>query len=112
MLYTQIPFGGHCWRYYWINRGKKCDWEKGKADCSKVATEGYFPECFKQMTTKPYTIRIEINESNVFNKTGFYWATNVCHGFKLEESETEEQQSIQTQGTSSTTQLPGISVLN
>ena len=66
------------------------------------------------MAEKPYTIKIEITEANVVNKSGLYWGTNICQGFRLESTQPEKEQTIQTaneQATSST-QMPTLSGLN
>ena len=78
------------------------------------APEGFFPDCFRLMADKPYTIKMEISEANVVNKSGLYWGTNICQGFKLESTEPEKEQTIPTaneQATSST-QMPTLSGLN
>lgn len=84
----------------------KCDQQQ--------ASEGFFPDCFRLMADKPYTIKMEISEANVVNKSELYWGTNICQGFKLESTEPEMEQTIRTadeQGTSST-QMPALSGLN
>ncbi|KAL1826070.1 hypothetical protein ACET3Z_012848 [Daucus carota] len=78
------------------------------------APEGFFPDCFRLMADKPYTIKMEISEANVVNKSGLYWGTNICQGFRLESTQPEKEQTIQTaneQATSST-QMPTLSGLN
>ncbi|WOG81889.1 hypothetical protein DCAR_0101045 [Daucus carota subsp. sativus] len=81
------------------------------------ATEEYFPESFKMLATQTFTIKMEIHAANVLKQSNLYWATNICHGFKLEEMDTEmeqqpQSQSINTQATTSTAHLPGMSDLN
>lgn len=69
------------------------------------------------LATQTFTIKMEIHAANVLKQSNLYWATNICHGFKLEEMDTEmeqqpESQSINTQATTSTAHLPGMSDLN
>ncbi|WOH05856.1 hypothetical protein DCAR_0625279 [Daucus carota subsp. sativus] len=80
----------------------------------RQAPEGFFPDCFKLMAKKPYTIKIEITEANVVNKSGLYWGTNICQGFKLESAQAEVQQTLQTEKTQATssTQMPALSGLH
>ncbi|KAL1831956.1 hypothetical protein ACET3Z_001607 [Daucus carota] len=74
-----------------------------------------FPQCFKLMALKQFTIKLELHEANIVRKSNVYFATNICHGFKLEEQKTAANQtttSTDLQTTSSTTQIPGLSDLN
>ncbi|WOH09908.1 hypothetical protein DCAR_0729368 [Daucus carota subsp. sativus] len=78
-------------------------------------TSKHFPRDFTLMAPKPYTIKMEIHETNITSKNSLYWATNICHGFKLEETEVPVQQTVTTndeQATSSTINVQGLSGLN
>lgn len=53
----------------------------------------------KKMTTKEYTIKLQIKEVNVDNIAEMYWATNICNDFKIPEEETiEETSNMQKSG--------------
>nr|XP_017250380.1 PREDICTED: replication protein A 70 kDa DNA-binding subunit B-like [Daucus carota subsp. sativus] len=74
----------------------------------------HFPQCFKLLTPKPYTVKLEINETNITNKNSLYWATNICNGFKQEETEEKVQQTATTndpEATSSSINVQGLSGL-
>ncbi|WOH06658.1 hypothetical protein DCAR_0626086 [Daucus carota subsp. sativus] len=75
----------------------------------------HFPHCFSLLAQKPYTIKLEINEININSKCTLYWATNICHGFKLECTEDKVEQTVttnDTEATTSTVDLQGLSGLN
>ncbi|XP_063950753.1 uncharacterized protein LOC135153036 [Daucus carota subsp. sativus] len=76
---------------------------------------GKFPQCFQLMAMKPYTIKLTLNEANLVMKSILYFATNICHGFKMEETREIVQQTTTTndfQATTSSTQIPELSNLN
>ncbi|KAL1815832.1 hypothetical protein ACET3Z_018406 [Daucus carota] len=75
----------------------------------------HFPHCFSLLAQKPYTIKLEINEININSKCTLYWATNICHGFKLKGTEDKVEQTVttnDTEATTSTVGLQGLSGLN
>ncbi|KAL1808906.1 hypothetical protein ACET3Z_025896 [Daucus carota] len=74
-----------------------------------------FPHCFQLMTLKPFTIKLELHEANIVRKSNVYFATNICHGFKLEEEKAAANQttaSADFHAMSTSTQIPGLSDLN
>ncbi|WOG98320.1 hypothetical protein DCAR_0417661 [Daucus carota subsp. sativus] len=68
----------------------------------------HFPKVLKNLTGRPFTFKLEIATANIGNHGAFYWATNVCNGFKTEAARQELQQTTteDTQATTSTFHQP------
>ncbi|KAK1393745.1 hypothetical protein POM88_012801 [Heracleum sosnowskyi] len=82
----------------------------------QVKKEDTFPICLKNIGMKDYTVVLRIKQMNVVDKINVFWATNICPNFIKPDMSTDEEicdtQSSNSQATTSTYHLQGMSDLN